>query len=140
MPFLQEHFGNPSSGHAFGRPCAAAVATARTRVAALLGCSEDEVVFTSCGSESDNHAIVRLPLAATEQPPSLSPCMTPASPVTAQVGVVAAAKQRLQGRVPHVVTTNIEHPAVIECLVALATEGALLASTPPPAIRTPSGC
>lgn len=97
-PFLHEHFGNPSSGHAFGRPCVAAVATARSRVAALLGCSEHEVVFTSCGSESDNHAIV---------------------------GVVAAAKERLQGRVPHVVTTNIEHPAVIECLVALAAEGRL---------------
>ena len=52
-----------------------------------------------------------------------------------QVGVVAAAKERLQGRVPHVVTTNIEHPAVIECLVALAAEGAL----PPLLSERPSG-
>lgn len=50
-----------------------------------------------------------------------------------QVGVITAAKERLQGRVPHVVTTNVEHPAVIECLVALASEGALLPTPSLPA-------
>ena len=56
-PFLWEHFGNPSSGHAFAAPCRDAIATARNRVATVLGCAPDEIVFTSCGSESDNHAI-----------------------------------------------------------------------------------
>ncbi|HXM56941.1 MAG TPA: aminotransferase class V-fold PLP-dependent enzyme, partial [Candidatus Dormibacteraeota bacterium] len=45
-PYLEQHFGNPSSGHAYGRPAAEALATARTRVAALLRCDPAEVVFT----------------------------------------------------------------------------------------------
>jgi cysteine sulfinate desulfinase/cysteine desulfurase-like protein len=50
-------FGNPSSGHAFARPCKDAIDLARAQVADMLGCQPNEVVFTSCGSESDNHAI-----------------------------------------------------------------------------------
>ena len=56
-PFLWEHFGNPSSGHAFAAPCRDAIHKARGQVASMLGCDPTEVVFTSCGSESDNHAI-----------------------------------------------------------------------------------
>lgn len=52
-PFLTA-FGNPSSAHAFGRPCKAAVDAARARVAAMVGADPDEIFFTSCGSESDN--------------------------------------------------------------------------------------
>ena len=51
-------WGNPSSSHAYGRRAAAALARARGQVASLLGCREDEVVFTSGGTESDNAAIV----------------------------------------------------------------------------------
>lgn len=58
FPFIGECFGNPSSAHALGRACKAAVVKARARVAALLGCSPEEVVFVASGSEADNHAIL----------------------------------------------------------------------------------
>ena len=57
MPFLREHFGNPSSAHALGRAARDAVEKARGQVAALLRCDADEVVFTSGGTESNNLAI-----------------------------------------------------------------------------------
>jgi cysteine desulfurase len=57
LPFLREHFGNPSSGHEYGRRAQAAVTRAREQVAALLGCEPDEVVFTSGGTEANNLAI-----------------------------------------------------------------------------------
>ena len=57
LPFLAEHFGNPSSHHALGRACDEAVQDARYRVARLLGADRDEIVFTSGGTESNNLAI-----------------------------------------------------------------------------------
>lgn len=57
LPFLREEFGNPSSSHPAGRRARAAVETARAEVAALIGASADEVVFTSGGTESSNTAI-----------------------------------------------------------------------------------
>lgn len=57
-PFFTELYGNPSSGHRLGTKPAAAVRTARKSVADLLGCGEDEIIFTSCGTESDNLAIL----------------------------------------------------------------------------------
>ena len=57
IPYLQVHWGNPSSPHAFGRPCAGAVGAARSAVARLVGAAPDEILFTACGSEADNHAI-----------------------------------------------------------------------------------
>jgi len=56
-PFYTEHFGNPSSGHHLGDRPASAVRDARARLAAFLGCSDAEIIFTSCGTESDNLAI-----------------------------------------------------------------------------------
>src|SRR5690349_22375965 len=57
-PYLGEVFGNPSSAHALGREMKRAVEQAREQVATLIGAAEtDEIVFTSCGSESDNWAI-----------------------------------------------------------------------------------
>jgi len=56
-PFLQDHYGNPSSGHWAAAPAKAALETARGQIAALLGCEEDEVVFTSGGSEANNLAL-----------------------------------------------------------------------------------
>jgi cysteine desulfurase len=56
-PFLDGHFGNPSSGHWAARDAKAALETARGQVAVLLGCRSDEVVFTSGGSEANNLAI-----------------------------------------------------------------------------------
>lgn len=57
LPYLREHFGNPSSAHPFGARARAAVGAARAQVAALLGCEADEVYFTSGGTESNNLAI-----------------------------------------------------------------------------------
>lgn len=57
-PYLTEEFGNASSAHALGRPARQAIEDARAQVAELLGASDpNEIVFTSCGSESDNWAI-----------------------------------------------------------------------------------
>lgn len=58
LPFIGECFGNPSSTHALGRACKAAVNKARARVAALLDCTPAEIVFVASGSEADNHAIL----------------------------------------------------------------------------------
>lgn len=57
LPFLTTHYGNPSSGYAFGKRVRAAIDLARERVAGLLGCEPTEIVFTSCGTESNNAAI-----------------------------------------------------------------------------------
>jgi cysteine desulfurase len=57
LPYLTEHFGNPSSTHAYGRAARAAVDAARAAVAGLLGCAPGEVVFTGGGSEADTLAI-----------------------------------------------------------------------------------
>jgi cysteine desulfurase len=57
LPYLREHFGNPSSGHAYGQSVRAAVTRARVQVAGLLGCDADEIVFTSGGTEANNLAI-----------------------------------------------------------------------------------
>lgn len=81
-PYLRELFGNPSSLHTYGTNAKAAVETARTQVAGLLGCQADEIVFTSGGSESNNAAIK---------------------------GVAFTLRQ--QGY--HIITTQIEHSAVI---------------------------
>jgi cysteine desulfurase len=57
LPYLREHFGNPSSDHTLGWKARAAVDGAREQVAGMLGCHADEVVFTSGGTESNNLAI-----------------------------------------------------------------------------------
>lgn len=57
QPFLTQHYGNPSSSHALGRASAEAIEDARVQVAGLLGCGQDEVVFTSGGTESNNLAL-----------------------------------------------------------------------------------
>ena len=82
MPFFCDLYGNPSSMHAFGGQVARHVAKAREDVAAFLNCAPDEVVFTSCATESDNAAIRG---AADWYGPSMK-----------------------------VVTTAVEHPAVLQ--------------------------
>jgi cysteine desulfurase len=57
LPYLTEHFGNPSSAHWFGEQTRAAIDKARMQVASLLGCEVDEIIFTSGGSEANNYAI-----------------------------------------------------------------------------------
>ena len=57
LPYVHGLFGNPSSGHAFGLAAREGVDLARQQVAGLLGCSEDDLIFTSGGTEANNHAI-----------------------------------------------------------------------------------
>lgn len=57
VPWLRDGFGNPSSGHVYGRRAKSAVENARAQVAELLGCSNDEILFTSGGTEANNLAI-----------------------------------------------------------------------------------
>ena len=58
LPYLREHFGNPSSGHVYGQRARDAVENARAQVAGLLGAAAAEIVFTSGGTESNNLAIL----------------------------------------------------------------------------------
>ncbi len=57
VPFLTEHYGNPSSAYGFGKKVRIAVEQARAQVAALINAEPSEIYFTSCGTESDNAAI-----------------------------------------------------------------------------------
>jgi cysteine desulfurase len=79
---LKEPYGNPSSSHWAGIPARVVVEKARMQVAQLLGCKANEVLFTSGGSEANNHALK---------------------------GVFFASKKAD----PHIITTQVEHPAVI---------------------------
>lgn len=84
LPYLRELFGNPSSGHAFGQVARRAVEKARRQVAALIGCDDDEIIFTSGGTESNNLAIRgvtealpsrrHLVTSVLEHPAVASPC------------------------------------------------------------------
>jgi cysteine desulfurase len=84
LPYLRTHFGNPSSSHVYGARARQAVASARGRVAALLGCDEAEIVFTSGGTEANNLAIRgvaeareqpgRIVTTSIEHPASEQPC------------------------------------------------------------------
>ena len=57
LPLLREHHGNPSSSHSYGRAAAEAIEDARGKLAGVLGCDGDEIVFTSGGTEANNLAI-----------------------------------------------------------------------------------
>jgi cysteine desulfurase len=58
LPYLTEYYGNPSSMHTFGGQVSIQIREARERVAALIGAEPEEIIFTSCGTESDNTAIL----------------------------------------------------------------------------------
>jgi cysteine desulfurase len=81
LPYFKEFYGNPSSIHTFGRQVASKMDLARERVATILGADTSEIVFTSCGTESNNYAIH----SSLEAHPDKK----------------------------HVVTTKVEHPAVL---------------------------
>jgi cysteine desulfurase len=84
MPFFKDYWGNPSSMHFFGGQVARYVEEARAKVAALIGADPSEIVFTSCGTESDNAAIhgatavlgngARVVTSRVEHPAVLGPC------------------------------------------------------------------
>src|SRR5579859_2332664 len=64
LPYFTEDYGNPSSTHRFGRQAESAIEAARSSIARILNCSPKEIIFTSCGSESDNLALRGAVLAA----------------------------------------------------------------------------
>jgi cysteine desulfurase len=66
-PFLEEHFGNPSSSHAYGHAAHDAMVEARAAVAGLLGCEPESIVFTGAGSEANNLAIKGVAFAQRER-------------------------------------------------------------------------
>lgn len=84
LPYLTQHYGNPSSGHVFGTRAAAAVNKAREQVAALLGAQDHEIIFTSGGTEASNLAIrgtlekrvgpQHVLTSAVEHPATEAPC------------------------------------------------------------------
>lgn len=85
QPYLLQHYGNPSSTHAYGQATKAAVEHARAQIAALLGCAASEVVLTSGGSESNNTVLKGVPYtyrhkgrhiitSAIEHPATINPC------------------------------------------------------------------
>mgnify|MGYP001355182995 CR=1 FL=1 len=92
LPFLTNHYGNPSSIHAQGIKAKEAVENARKQVADLLGANTEEIIFTSGGTESNNYAII---------------------------GTAMANKDKGN----HIITSSIEHPAVIEVCKYLETQG-----------------
>ena len=103
LPFLAGDFGNASSIHSPGQEARAAVETAREQVAALIAAKPQEIVFTSGGTESDNHAIFGSLLSSTSSPSFAS--------VTS-------------GAPPHLITSAIEHEAVLNSFQELERRGA----------------
>lgn len=94
MPYLKQHFGNPSSAHKFGEAPRKAIANARKQVLKLLGSEEsiNAIYFTGCGTESDNLAI--------------------------QLALQCHSSKSKR----HIVTSNVEHPAVEQYLKYLEKE------------------
>ncbi len=92
LPFFETHWGNPSSLHTFGSSTKLHIDEARDKVAALLGASDSsEIIFTSCGSESNNMALL-------------------------------GAASAIRGT-PHVLTSQVEHAAVLGPCAKLEKEG-----------------
>ena len=96
---VESAFGNPSSTHWAGAPAHALVETARQQVADLLGCSSNEIVFTSGGSESNNLALMGLHYAC-------------------------------EISYPHIITTQVEHPSILEPCRFLERLGAKITRLP----------
>ncbi|GAK52447.1 cysteine desulfurase NifS [Candidatus Moduliflexus flocculans] len=91
IPYLREFYGNPSSMHYFGGQVEKKLTEARERVASMLNAEPTEIIFTSCGTESDNMAIHSALMSAPEK--------------------------------RHIVTTKVEHPAVLNYCKQLSKRG-----------------
>ncbi len=91
LPYLTDLYGNPSSMHTFGGQIHRKIEVARAQVAALINADPDEIIFTSCGTESDNTAL----MCAAESYPHKK----------------------------HIITTRVEHPAVLNFCRHLARKG-----------------
>ncbi|HHT10518.1 MAG TPA: cysteine desulfurase NifS [Atribacter sp.] len=91
LPYFRDYYGNPSSMHTFGGQVYRRIEEAREQVALLIGAEPDEIIFTSCGTESDNTAI----MSAIETNPAKK----------------------------HIITTKVEHPAVLNFCKNLGRKG-----------------
>src|ERR1700721_1464965 len=98
LPYFSKEFGNAASIHTPGQRSRGAVENAREQVAALIGARPQEIVFTSGGTESDNHAIFGI----------VSPPLTSSTSLTSPA---------------HIIPTAIEHEAVLNTCQALEKEG-----------------
>ena len=108
-PFTLQCFGNPSSSHVFSAPCKEAVKVARRHVQHLVNASSPEaILFTSCGTESDNRAIDIALHAYHAQKP-----------------------RKGDTHPPHVVTCAVEHPAILMYLKMLESQERLTLTTLP---------
>ena len=96
LPFFSEYFGNPSSLHLFGREAHEGLDQSRKKVADLLKAKEDEIIFTAGGTESDNIAIK---------------------------GAAYQNRNKRESKGPHIITSVIEHPAVLETCKHLEKQG-----------------
>ena len=97
MPYLKDKYGNPSSIYKIGREASEAIDNARSEVAKFLGCKETEIIFTGSASESDNLAIRGL--------------------------IKNLRRAKRAGEKTHIITTQIEHKAVLETCKDLEKEG-----------------
>ncbi|MGB6960018.1 MAG: IscS subfamily cysteine desulfurase [Candidatus Acidiferrum sp.] len=104
LPYFSAEFANASSIHTPGQRARAAVETAREQVAALIGAKPQEIVFTSGGTESDNHAIFGVLSSAVTQ-------------------AILAVHSSSTQPTPHLITTTIEHEAVLNACQAAEKQG-----------------
>ncbi len=122
LPYLKKDFGNASSLHSFGQKAREAVEKAREGIAEFLNCQIEEVFFTGSATESDNLAILGVVRAALQlrfpRPEQFGPELT-AEGLGAKAG---QAQKKGIGR-PHVITSMIEHPAVLEPIKHLEKTG-----------------
>ena len=107
LPYFSAEYGNPNSIHSFGQSARGAVERARASLAALIGARPSEIVFTSGGTEADNLAIFGIVEGIAGR-----------SPVSAV------------GRARHIVTTTIEHHAVLHSCQALEGRGIAVTRVP----------
>jgi cysteine desulfurase len=105
LPYFSADFANASSIHTPGQRARAAVETAREQVAALISARPPEIVFTSGGTESDNHAIFGVSNSFEAQP------------------LLAVRLSSPQTSPPHIITTTIEHEAVLNACQAAEKQG-----------------
>ena len=96
LPYFKEKYGNASSLHSFGREAFDAIENAREQVARMINSTSDEIIFTSGGTESDNLAIK---------------------------GIAYKNKDKRETKGPHIITSTIEHPAVLEPCKHLEKQG-----------------
>jgi cysteine desulfurase len=119
LPYLSGEYGNAASIHTFGQRARAAVETAREQVASLIGARPQEIVFTSGGTEADNHAIFGMVSPLVSWPAKRSP------------NAVDDLDKRFSiAHLKHVITTAIEHEAVLNTCQALEKQGVALTYLP----------